>query len=185
MNSQYGMIREMTNPVVNFGVRCQKATNSKIVVSTSCDVIVDRLFLTQSILPFVTLPQKEKRNTSTFWETTNEIRDAIVIRKDEPNTAAYSDCISHVGLGGIAIHTLIMTNSRTSMTVDMLTNLEASFLPYTSPTMSVIRNITGMKKIPTDTRTPRMVVIFVPNVLTMTIDATNSANRKSRFLGAQ
>lgn len=179
------MIREMTNPVVNFGVRCQKATNSKIVVSTSCDVIVDRLFLTQSILPFVTLPQKEKRNTSTFWDTTNEIRDAIVIRKDEPKTAEYSVCMFHVELGGMAMHTLIITNNKTSMIVDMLTNLEASFLPYTSPTMSVIRNMTGMKNMPTDTRTPRMVVIFVPNVLTMTIDATNRANRKSRFLGAQ
>ena len=66
--------------------------------------------------------------------------------------------------------------------VAMLTNLLASFLPKTSPTMSVTRNRTGTKKMPTETLIFAMLVIFVPKVLTMTMHATNRAKRKSRFL---
>ena len=80
------------------------------------------------------------------------------------------------------MQTAIITNRRTSIMVAMFTNLLASLRPKTSPTMSVIRNMTGTKKIPTETLILAMFVIFVPRVLTMTMHATKSAKRKSRFL---
>ena len=119
--------------------------------------------------------------TSSCCATTKLTSDAIVMRMEEPNTVAYCSCMSQLSFGRIAMHTLIITNRSTSMIVAMLTKREASFLPKTSPIMSVVRNRTGTKKMPTDTRTPRTVVIFEPKVLTMTIDATNRAKSRSRF----
>ena len=119
--------------------------------------------------------------TSSCCATTKLTSDAIVMRIEEPNTVAYCSCMSQLSFGRIAMHTLIITNRSTSMIVAMLTKREASFLPKTSPIMSVVRNRTGTKKMPTDTRTPRTVVIFEPKVLTMTIDATNRAKSRSRF----
>ena len=119
--------------------------------------------------------------TSSCWATTKLISDAMVMRMEDPNTVAYCSCMSQLSLGLIAMQTLIITKRSTSIIVAMLTKRDASFLPKTSPMMSVVRNRTGTKKMPTDTRTPRIVVIFVPKVLTMTIDATNRAKSRSRF----
>ena len=163
------------------GVRCQKATNSKIVVSISWETMVDMLLRIHRCFPFVIFPQRLNMNTSSCCATTKLISDAIVILRDEPNTVAYCSWRFQLSLGFMAMQRLIIKNRSTSIMVAMLTKREASFLPNTSPIMSVVRNRTGTKKMPTDTRTPRIVVIFVPNVLTMTIAATNRAKRKSRF----
>ena len=106
----------------------------------------------------------------------------MVILKEDPNTFAYSSCMSQVALGFTAMQTKIITNRRTSITVAMFTKRDACLRPKTSPIMSVIRNRTGTKKMPTETRTPKMVVIFDPRVFTITMDETNRAKRKSRFI---
>lgn len=67
----------------------------------------------------------------------------------------------------------------TSMIVAMLTKCWASFSPKTSPTMSVMRNSTGTRSIPTETRTPRIVVILLPSVFTIIMEAIKRAKRRS------
>ena len=155
--------------------------NSNMVVSISWDTMVERLLRIHRCFPFVTLPQKLNMMTSSCWATTKLTRDAMVMRSEDPNTASYCSCMPQLSLGGMIMHSPIITNRSTSITVAMLTKRDASARPKTSPIMSVTRKSTGTKKMPTDTLMPAMDMILVPRVLTMTIDATKRARRKSRF----